>query len=346
MDRNLLTDPTADDGVEGWECSGGFSAVSARENQEPYVGDAMFTGGASDLFSQALQIVDLSDRKTAVDRGRVLAAVQGFMCTGYQREGTASRCEPYDEGEIFVGMLGQGGERLWWRTSGLWDTLWWHRFDDRFPVVPGTRLMRLYLRSYRKEENGPSNDACFDAVSLSLAEMDVPGSPLGGDLIKNGLAETGDTSGWTTDGDFHVLESYTPQDDDELKALALSGSFLFRAGRGSPVSQACQTVDLKRYEAHIDRRNLVIQWGASCRSWFGEATAEVSIACLDGGGGILEVASTGRYSGAEWLSHIDRMPVPPGTRSAVITLRARMPQESPREMGAYFDGIYALPTKR
>ncbi|GEM_PF-1042490 len=198
---NLLVNPGAEDGIEGWEISGLGVAAGQRENQFPRGGAQMFAGfevspGAGQYWSAGAQSVDLRCHAGEIDQGSAVVWVSGYITTGYKTEQkgdvVSNVPKPYDDGELILELLESSGGVLKRWSSGRRDTLGWHPATGAVAVPPGVRSARLTWLSHHKEANGPSNDALFDDLYLGLGLMDGPHGVITGNAVADGGAESGE----------------------------------------------------------------------------------------------------------------------------------------------------------
>lgn len=225
LPENLLTNPDAEAGLDGWETTGGAEAAAQREHQTPRTGASMFAGASVPssgvVRSTGWQDVDISPYHAGVDGGRVVAWVSGWLTTGYQieeKEGEVSNVpKPYDDGELVLVWLGQNKEELGRWSSGRRDTLGWHPAAGVVALPPGTRALRLSWVSHHKEANGPSNDALFDDLYLGLGALDQPHHLLGPNLLGGGGGE----SGQLLDEGVPIIQPFqTPPEGADMQASA------------------------------------------------------------------------------------------------------------------------------
>lgn len=140
--------------------------------------------------------------------------------------------------------------------------------------------------------------------------------PLGAELVVNGGAETGDTTGWTSTG------------VDAVPAVGFHagfGAFTFTGGEGNPVQQLFQSISLAGSEAAIDAGTIGYDFSIQLQSRETDlATADVrflsatSIPLLS-----LTFADPDTLVGDyDWNAFSSSAGVPVGTRSVEITLTA------------------------
>ena len=333
---NLLTNSGAEDGVSGWQTTGGFTAVPERENQTPYTGELFFTGENLQQFSAGKQVIDLSKFADDIDAGRLAAEWNCYFATGYEVLGDikASRCEPYDEGEMIVEFLDADGVSLLQASSKRWDTLYWHPYGETTYIPPGTRQAVVYLNSYRKTANGVSNDAAFDNAFFTVKKLDYQHG-YGRNLLVNPSAETGDLQGW------NVWGAMRARAHEENKARPLSGYYLI-SNAGAAKGEASQTFDVSQNAAKIDAGEMAVRWGGYMRDYRGDSGGEILVEFYDDDKEIIATATTGEQRIAEWQFYDTETAVPPGTRVIAFFIRMKPIAEE----GVYFDFLHLIPIDR
>jgi len=170
---NLLVNPGAEDGLDGWTVTEGIAeSLTAGEcnGVNPYEGQRYFAVGGlcteSDL-ARMHQDVDVSAAADSIDAGAVMAWGSGQLSDWSGSDIPAMRLIFLDEGS---GVLGQTG----WFEMPLAT---WTEVDIPTPLPPLTRFVRMELQGTRV--SGQDNDSYFDALSLRLgSEADCGGLPL------------------------------------------------------------------------------------------------------------------------------------------------------------------------
>ena len=155
---------------------------------------------------------------------------------------------------------------------------------------------------------------CFMAMSHSNA------ASLNSELIINGGAENGDTTGWVSTG----IEAVTPPDTFAQGF----GSFVFTGGTGLAVQTLLQTIDVSGNSARINIGEIESLFTVNLQSRSSTTTtdeAKVDVSFIDGLGGVLD--SFGfiddiNTASFDWNSFSDSRLVPGGTQSIEILLTA------------------------
>jgi len=331
--KNLLANPGAEETMDSWESSGGFMTVSERENQFPYLGDAFFTGQDGQPLSTGSQTIDLEPWAEQIDARTIAAEWNCYFATGYEVLGElrASRCEPYDEGEMLIDFMDANGKILLQASSKRWDTLFWHPYGEITYIPAGTRKAKINLNSYRKTANGLSNDACFENAFFSLFNLDESHSS-GSNLLRNPSAETGDMDGWTTNGTIRA------RSNEDNKARSVSGNYIF-SNSGVAPSIASQEVDLSDFRNIISQGQLALKWGGYLRDFRGDSPAEIKLEFYGENNGYISEVSTGEQKIAEWWLFDKEKFVPREARSIKFIIKA----EPMAEEGVYFDFLHLIP---
>ncbi|MBW1873487.1 MAG: endonuclease/exonuclease/phosphatase family protein, partial [Deltaproteobacteria bacterium] len=123
---NLLVNPGAEEGINGWTVSGDAQAVETRETQSPFSGTQMFTGFEQQpdgkvRLSSGSQTVDLIESTTSIDERMTVLYASGQMATGYLTESdgeiTSNRPKPDDDGEVIIEALAADGSVLASKTT-------------------------------------------------------------------------------------------------------------------------------------------------------------------------------------------------------------------------------------
>lgn len=167
---NLLVNPGFEDGLNGWEASGGAAQRSA--NPLPFEGDFYVFGISTPLFAVA-QEVDLLAGGTvsqqSIDDGALKLVFGGYQA-GFSTQ--------TDAGQISVRLFGASGEQLNLVSlpSFFSNHTWVEQRGETF-LLPGTRKVRFEFVGTRKA--GSNNDAYLDAAFVEVAPVPLPaGLPL------------------------------------------------------------------------------------------------------------------------------------------------------------------------
>ena len=330
--QNLLKNASGESGVDNWEIFGGFANVADRENQLPYTGNYFFTGGNLQDLSSGKQAIDLSEWTDDIDAGLFAAEWNCFFATGYEVLGTikASRCEPYDEGEMYIEFIDENEMVLMQASSKRWDTLYWHPYGETTFIPSGTRKAHVYLNSYRKTKNGLSNDAAFENAYFSVKKLQQLHS-YGPNLLANFSAETGDLTGWDVDG---PLRARAHEDN---KGRPVSGYYMF-SNAGISSGHASQTFDVSHLVEKIDTGEMAVKWGGYMRDYIGDSSTEIKVEFYDSDKNEILSATTGMEKIAEWTLYDSETSVPPKTKSVKFVFLWNAVDEE----GAYFDFLHLL----
>ncbi|MFG0317400.1 MAG: hypothetical protein ACF8XB_09015 [Planctomycetota bacterium JB042] len=152
-------EPPQGSGIPGWEIgSGGWTP-----EVDPQDGDHFFHPKCREAVAELHQWVDVSDAAEEIDRGGVLALLEGSLRCFDQRPGDqAQMILEYRDGDgVWLGENETSPEHL-----TRWDT---RSVTGRVPVL--TRTIRVTLKAIRrrpKRSKQKSNDAFFDQLSLVL----------------------------------------------------------------------------------------------------------------------------------------------------------------------------------
>jgi len=365
---NLLVNPSAEDGLTGWQTADGAVSVAARENQSALSGEGMFAGFAEYVegtphMSSAYQDVDLSAMSADIDASRVHLYVSGYMTTGYQTvtdgETVSSKPLPYDEGEIVVELLDANGVSIQQLYSKRRDTLDWHPFAAALDVAPGTRTARYSWIAHHKPNNGTSNDALFDDLYLGAAVLPDAHSRAGANLLINPgaeLAEAGEDeegnsiytepgwelSGWHVVPDRQVLAFYAP-----YPSLTFSGRYYFLGGDvdlvaegQSGLSTLAQKIDLAAWRAQIADGDFALRWGGRLRTWAAENGVTISLEIYNYDGSLWARIPGDEIKAAEWTQVEYLTRIPAGTSAVRLLLEADVEE---RGLGVMADAFFVMP---
>ena len=155
--------------------------------------------------------------------------------------------------------------------------------------------------------------ACLLTFITSLANA----ATLNTELVINGGAETGDTTGWLSAGIDAVMAT---------GFAAGFGSFVFTGGGGVASQTLTQTIDLSGNAAQIDTNSIEAIFSIQLQSRsVGSALdqASVDVSFLDGGGSVLDsysftdIINTALF---DWNEYSDARTIANGARSIKIVL--------------------------
>ncbi|SET60767.1 RHS repeat-associated core domain-containing protein [Nitrosomonas marina] len=156
-------------------------------------------------------------------------------------------------------------------------------------------------------------------------------SILNRELIVNGGAETGDTSGWVSTGIDAVLPDAPAQG---------FGTFTFTGGTGPTVQTLSQSIDVSNGASQIDTGQIQSAFGINLQSRSSNGftdLARVDVSYIDGVGSVLDnffIIDDKNISAGHWKSFSDIRAVPVGTRSIEILLTTN------RSGGISSDGFF------
>ncbi len=170
---NLLVNPGAEDGLEGWTVTEGIAeSLTAGEcnGVNPYVGSRYFAVGGlcteSDL-ARMHQDVDVSAWADSIDAGVQVAYAGAWMSDWSGADIPAMRMLFLDDAG------GETGGTGWFEMPAAT----WTPVEIEGPLPFATRTVRLELQGTRIA--GTDNDSYFDALSLRLgSSTDCEGLPL------------------------------------------------------------------------------------------------------------------------------------------------------------------------
>jgi len=353
---NLLVNPGAEEGLNGWTVSGDAQAVETRENQNPFSGIKMFTGfkeqpESKDRMSKCSQTVDLIESTATIDKRMTVLYASGQMATGYLTESdgeiTSDRPMPYDDGEVIVEALSADGSVLASKTSKRRDTLGWHSFAVALPIPPYARQARLTWISHHKAFGGESNDALFDDLYLGQGVLAEPHPWLSGNLLSNPGAETGETGGWKTEG-WQVLADLVPFGINIYAPWSFSGSFFFQAGGPPGVSggpegtcSLAQRVSVNQLVLHEEPgKQVALRWGGRVRTWAARSSIKLALEIYDADGSLWGTLEAEPVRAAEWTQVEQRTRIPKGASAVRLVVET---QVSEIDTGAFGDEFFLLP---
>ena len=184
--ENLLTNPGAEDGLEGWETAEGIvESLGPKEcgSVEPHAGDRLFgVGGVCEesAYGQAVQRVDVSAYADAFDAGGVWAMYQGHLRSYSGSDRPELRTVFYDADMTLLGLSPWVGTQA---SS-------WTQVMGQVEAPAGTRFIDFVMAGTRN--SGTDNDSYHDDVGLHLL-LESPDCA----MFTAGTETTTDTT-WTT----------------------------------------------------------------------------------------------------------------------------------------------------
>ena len=330
--ENLVLNPGAEDGLEGWEVTGGMEAVTGLGQLQPYAGNAFFAGGARDAESRASQSVSLEPFAALIDEGRVEAHLGAYLAAAYLAFPSGeSRAEPYDESEVSFTFLGADGAELWTSSSGKYDTLYWWPYRETVPVPRGARSARVTIAANRRTLiGGTRNDGAVEGVSLRVEVLPAGHGRLGGNLLLNPGAESGGLEPWAIEGDFRRGVNLVRFFTDYLVSRSGDGMFMAYPSREAGDASLAQTVDLPAGVRYL-------AWGGRLKSFASIMGIGVEVAALGSDNQVLHSVETGLLPCAQWEDVSGVFRVPSGALRARLRVSA-----GGRGRAAFADDLYLL----
>lgn len=355
---NLLVNPGAEQGLDGWTTEGDPRSELLRSTRTPHAGERFFTGlpfNDTDLalrVSSASQRVNLASQAAAIDAGRGLLWASAWFSTGVQLEEldgvTNSRPRPYCDAEVIVELLDESDNVLDRIPSGRRDTLQWTAWARRIPLPPRVRAARVTFASHHKLFSGVSNDGAIDDLYLGFSESGASEAfhALSGNLLADGAAEQGGAaftmSGFEVIPDLRILGALL------FPPWSWSGRALFHAGglpglsMGQPGdSELSQRVELPRslFDA-IDRCQVALRWGGRARTLDGRGPVRLSLSILDAQGSVWGTLDAPPMSAPEWSLVEQLTLLPQGAAGVRLVARASVEEKG---SGAFVDELFARP---
>jgi hypothetical protein len=351
---NLLSNPGAEEGLVGWTVKGDARAEADREEQRPFEGQRFFTG-APNLPADALPVssiaqeVDLSSYAAAIDAKGAYLVAAGVLTTGYSLdidgEIRSNRVRPYDDGELIFEVLDPNGAVLARQSSARRDTLSYRKYEGLLPIPVGARRARLRFLSHRKANNGQSNDAIADALSLAVATELAPHLRLFGNRISEGDAEhlepRGEGPGFRAHPDLTALGVMI------FPPWAYSGEGHFVAGEPlgqvpTPGARLERSIDLSGLEAWLDADELALRFGGYGRTFRAESELRIQLEIFDADGEIWGAIPLAPVWEPEWTHFEGLVKIPKGTSGARLVVEADVPEGE----WVFVDELYAYPELR
>ena len=165
--ENLLFNPGAELGTEGWEVTEGYmESLEAYvcDGIEPHSGDYYFIVGAlcnTVSYSEAYQEVDVSEYSDCIDQELAYLNYGGYL----------SDWGGDDHPEMKIVFIDTDGNEIsQTETLGTYNSFW-TLFSDEDPIPLGTRYVRMILMGTRYA--GDDNDSYFDDLFLRIWQDDA-----------------------------------------------------------------------------------------------------------------------------------------------------------------------------
>lgn len=314
--------------VDGWATIPGDAPVrrsSGIVSIAPHSGSYFFYGGQTALAGAYEEVLPpVPGLSLLAANGLANAHVGGWFASAIPWEPgnpDAARLEMQllDAGGAVLGTLSTGPQ-LGSSTAPYWEFV-----QVEGPVPAGTATGRV--RMIIERGSGTNNDGYLDDVSAGFSVIRHTGN-----LLVNGGAENGDTSGWTDTSPFFEAVTQHPGPPGAV-VLPHSGAYFFRAGANA-ANQMYQDVDVSSYAGPIDEGlafGLLDLWMTNATQNDDQATVDLQF--LDGLGVLLGSATTGPqtdfppYQGGtgpfgSWAEFALGAFLPLGTRSVRIVLDA------------------------
>jgi endonuclease/exonuclease/phosphatase family metal-dependent hydrolase len=358
---NLLGDPGAEDGGDGWQAAGGAQATGTRRNLAPRDGDAMFAG-STDLpdatvpWSSWSRSVDLSAHAATIDagRGRLLASAWMASGTDVASDGgeTSNILKTYDDGEVVVDLRAADGALLRRVASSRRDTLGWFPFAAAIDVPPGTRTAGWTWIAHNKLHSGESNDAAMDDAYLGFAVLDAPHAVLGGNRVPDPGAEgDGDAAavadpGWLRIADMNPLGPWGiavfPPNCRSGRACWFAHALADLEAPVSGTARLVADVDLSDLAAGIDAGTVAVRWGGWLRTFEARVHGAIVLEIRDGDGTAWATFSGDAVAAAEWTEVVGRTRLPAGARRLRLHVAAALDRD---DDGVFADDLFLVPER-
>lgn len=350
---NLLRNGGAEEGLDGWQVTQDARAERQREEHGPYEGDAFFTG-APDLsasvipVSELAQEVDLSSEAAAIEGAGAQLVVGGALTTGYgldiAGEIRSNRVRPYDDGELIVETLGASGELLSRHTSARRDHLSYFRYGAATPIPRGAKKARLRFLSHRKANNGDSNDAIADALSLAVSTTTPERTLLGGNRLAQGDAE--DVLSSDPGPGFRRHPDLVPLGVMIYPPWSWSGRGFFVAGEPlgqtpTPGAHFEAPIGLAGLEGAQEAGELTLRIGGWARTYRATSELKISVAIWDNEDQPWGTVRLDPVWAPEWSNFETHLRIPPGVGRLSLILEADVPTDE----WVFFDELYAYPER-
>ncbi|MGM0577955.1 MAG: endonuclease/exonuclease/phosphatase family protein [Myxococcota bacterium] len=354
---NLLENPGAEDGLAGWDVAGDALTVTERANRTPHEGAAFFVGREGSAagvgeHSSGGQTVSLAAEADTIDAGRGRLYAAGWLTTGYKTDTedgfTSNELTRNDHGELIVEALDAAGAVLVRVVSGPRDTYGWHPWAVAVDLPPGARAARLTWFAHQHPWNGGGNDAGFDDLYLGFSALPESHATLGGDLLANGGAESGDTGGWQAHG-WQALQDLRIHGLMASLPWSWSGAHHFFGGgplhrEGGPEEDATlvQSLDLTPYAATLAEGRLALRWGGRVRTWGSQTAVTMALAIDDGDGTPWGEIAARPVAASQWTEIAQRTRIPAGAGAVRLIVRAPVTDVG---TAAFADELYVWPER-
>jgi endonuclease/exonuclease/phosphatase family metal-dependent hydrolase len=332
---NLLLNPGAEDGLDGWQSEGGGVSTDARRGCTALQGEKFFAGFEKGYkpdngWSSFSQTVSLEPYAADIDAGKGYLMVSGQMVTCPEIESkdgfNSNVAQPYDDAEILVTFEGLEFSAIDHFASKRHDTLKWYPWVKQIPITPGTRNVKITLNTFKRLDFNGGIDGGFDDIYAGFRSGDshrviegnlltVEGVELGGGEFSGPPAVAGDLmqmGGWITraDGSSLSLEPFAPR--------GVSGHGYFFAGDEvglNPLGNVYEmafTINLDDYKSLISENKLALRWGGFIRTNIGQAEVWMLIDLLDRDGNVWARVTGDCVRAAEWLQQEHLTLIPSG----------------------------------
>jgi endonuclease/exonuclease/phosphatase family metal-dependent hydrolase len=343
---NLLVNPGAEDGLNGWEVGGGARAGATCLHLAPRNGSNLFRGFDAPIdpevpWSWLSQVVDLATHTAAIDAGRGRLYAAAFLASGYRtldRNGEVSNLlTTYSDGEVIVETLDASGVALSRTASGRRDTLAWHPFAAVVEVPPGARAARVTWLAHYKSQGGDANSAAVDDLYLGFEQRTTPQDVVGGTLVPGG-GKPGEPAPFTVAPGWAAMDDGQPVGPWGISLFppyCASGKACFIANArvdpdAEPVAGPAalsRTVDLTPWAADVDAGRLALRWAASLRTFGALTSVRLALVVLDADGSPWATFESPPLQAAEWTRVVQRTRMPPNARTVRLEVRAPLDRE-------------------
>jgi endonuclease/exonuclease/phosphatase family metal-dependent hydrolase len=362
---NLLANPGAEEGLDGWASAGGATTTGFRRNIGPGSGASMFAGSETlddpmHPWSTLSQGVDLSGYHAVIDggRGRLLASAWLASGTDIATDGieTSNILKTYDDGEVILELRDHNNALLHRVVSGRRDTLGWHPFAASIDIPPGTRRADWIWMAHNKTQSGTSNDAVLDDAYLGFIELAEPNRIIGPNLAWNPGAEdmalpssTGGPDhepGWNIIPDMYPLGPWGialfPPNCHSGTACWFAHSLWDPDAPVSGTVHLSVEGDLWPWADEIDNGAVALRWGATLRTFEALLSGVVVLQILDGDGSVWAEFRSPALAAAEWTTVTQRTRMPPNARRVRLSVEVDLDRF---DDGFFADEIFLVPER-